>query len=110
MKPDGSRALIVFNSGPVIYGMERAVIETFDLLRPDVEPYFLLSYDFQRLDPPTFQEIKRRRFAYSFFSDKEGWTRIGWPRSIRHFGQMLLAMMRGNRDVLRDLRGKNARG
>ncbi|MGA9207021.1 MAG: hypothetical protein WB347_04415, partial [Terriglobales bacterium] len=37
------RILIVFNT-VFLYGMERQVIESFDLLRPEVEPHFLLSY------------------------------------------------------------------
>ncbi len=99
--------LIVFNAGPELYGLERAVIETFDILRPDVEPHFLVSQTDQRLNPPTFAEIKRRAFSYSFFSDRHGWPRIGWPKSFRNLGQMLLVMVRANLDVLKAARGKD---
>ena len=33
------RVLVVFNAVS-LYGMERATIETFDLLRPEVEPFY----------------------------------------------------------------------
>ena len=36
------RVFVPFTT-PFLYGMERAVIELFDALRPDVEPYFLHS-------------------------------------------------------------------
>lgn len=107
MRPKCWKVLLVFNAGPQLYGLERAVIETFDLLRPDVEPHFLVSQTDQRLNPPTFAEIKRRGFNHSFFSDRDGWPRIGWPRSFRHLSQMLLVMLRANLDVLKAAKGKD---
>jgi glycosyltransferase involved in cell wall biosynthesis len=94
------RVLIVFNS-IALYGMERYVIELFDLLRPEVEPHFLLSYTTYRKHLPLLTEIERRGLEYSFFSDRTDWPKIGRPRSLRQAWQMAMAMIKGNRDVLR---------
>ena len=100
------QVLIPFNTVS-LYGMERGVIETFDLLRPEVEPHFLMSYTTQRLNLPVLAEIKRRSLAHSLFSDKMGWPRIGRPSSIRDVWGMTVAMILGNRDVLKAARGKD---
>jgi glycosyltransferase involved in cell wall biosynthesis len=81
--------------------MERGVIETFDLLRPNIKPHFLLSYTANRLDLPLLAEIKRRNFSYTFFSDKKGWGRVGKPKSLKHLIVSLYALIKGNIDVLR---------
>ncbi len=94
------RVLIVFNS-IALYGMERQVIELFDLLRPEVEPHFLLSYTTYRKQLPLLTEIERRGLEHSFFSDRTDWPKIGRPRSLRQAWQMAMAMIKGNRDVLR---------
>jgi glycosyltransferase involved in cell wall biosynthesis len=99
--------LIVFNAGAQMYGMERAVIETFDLLRPEVEPHFLMSYTTQRLGLPILDQIEKRNFARSFFSDETDWPRIGRPRSLVELWQMIVAIILGNKDVLRAARGKD---
>lgn len=99
------RVLIVFNAGATVYGMERGVIETFDLLRPEVEPHFLMSYTTKRLDLPILREIKERGLSHSFLSDWTDWPRIGKPNSLREAWAMSLAMIRGNRDVLKAARG-----
>src|SRR5258705_12415564 len=83
------RVLIPFNTVS-LYGMERGVIETFDLLSPQVAPHFLMSYTTHRLNLPVLNEIKRRGFSYSFFSDKMDWPRIGRPRSVRDFWSMTI--------------------
>jgi len=101
------RVLIVFNT-VFLYGMERQVIESFDLLRPEVEPHFLLSYTTQRKQLPLLAEIARRGLEHSFFSDHTDWPKIGRPRSLRQAWQMLVAMIQGNRDVLRRSRGCDA--
>lgn len=97
--------LIPFNTVS-LYGMERGVIETFDLLRPEVTPHFLLSYTTRRRNLPILAEVERRGLNHSFFSDKTDWPKIGWPRSWRQFRDMTGAMIRGNLDVLRASRGK----
>lgn len=94
------RILIVFNT-VFLYGMERQVIESFDLLRPEVEPHFLLSYTTYRKQLPLLTEIERRGLEHSFFSDRTDWPKIGRPRSLRQAWQMAMAMIKGNRDVLR---------
>jgi glycosyltransferase involved in cell wall biosynthesis len=94
------KILIVFNTVS-LYGMERAVIETMDLLRPEITPHFLLSYTTHRLNLPLLSEIKRRNLSYSFYSDKKGWPTLGKPKSLRHFFLMILTTLKGNLDVLR---------
>ena len=98
--PGPVRVLIVFNT-VALYGMERQVIELFDLLRPEVEPHFLLSYTICRQQLPLLTEIERRGLEHSFFSDRSEWPRIGRPRSLRQAWRMAMAMIKGNRDVLR---------
>ena len=94
------RLLIVFNT-VALYGMERQVIELFDLLRPEVEPHFLLSYTTYRKQLPLLAEIERRGLEHSFLSDRTEWPKIGRPHSLRQAWQMAVAMIAGNRDVLR---------
>ena len=101
------RVLIVFNT-VFLYGMERQVIESFDLLRPEIEPHFLLSYTTYRKQLPLLTEIERRGLKHSFFSDRKDWPKIGRPRSLRQAWRMAVAMIKGNRDVLRQARGCDA--
>lgn len=106
-KPAAKKILIVFNAGAVVYGMERGVIDTFDLVRPNVEPHFLMSYTTKRLVLPILREIRQRGLSHSFFSDWTDWPRIGKPKSAREAWAMAVAMIRGNRDVLRAARDKD---
>jgi glycosyltransferase involved in cell wall biosynthesis len=99
-KRNPPKLLIVFNTVS-LYGMERSVIETMDLLRPDIAPHFLLSYTTYRLNLPLLSEIKRRKLSYSFYSDKKGWPTLGRPKSLRHLVLMILTTLKGNYDVLR---------
>jgi glycosyltransferase involved in cell wall biosynthesis len=101
------RILIPFNTVS-LYGMERGVIETFDLLRPEVEPHFLLSLTTRQRTLPVLAEIERRGLECSFFSDKKGWPKIGRPRSLKDAWQMSIAMIRGNLDVLKASRKKDS--
>jgi hypothetical protein len=97
------KILVVFGASS-LYGMERGVIEIFDLLRPEVEPHFLISRTPQQLGLPLFAEIERRKLDYSFFSDYKGWARLGKPKSLSHSRKMLWGMWKGNIDVLRKIR------
>lgn len=99
----GKKLLVIFNT-VALYGMERTVIETFDGLRPHIEPHFLMSYTTYRRGLPVLSEIEQRGLSHSFFSDWTDWPRIGWPRSLRHFWQILWALVRGNLDTLRLVR------
>ena len=44
---------------PFLYGMERAVIEIFDSLRPEVEPHFLQSNRIYQRRPPIIDEMEK---------------------------------------------------
>jgi glycosyltransferase involved in cell wall biosynthesis len=95
--------LVIFGTVS-LYGMERGVIESFDLLRPQVEPHFLISQTPRRLGLPVFDEIKRRKFSHSFLSDARGWERLGWPRSMSHGFKMFCGVLQANIDALRAAR------
>jgi glycosyltransferase involved in cell wall biosynthesis len=58
---------------PYLYGMERAVIEAFDALRPEVEPYFVQSSRINGRNPPIIQEMRRRGFPIVLLPDKTDW-------------------------------------
>lgn len=100
------RVLIPFNTVS-LYGMERAVIEMFYLLGPQVEPHFLLSRTTLQLSLPVLREIQNRGMKYSFFSDERGWPKIAKPRSLNHAWKMSKAMVRGNCDVFKAARDKD---
>ena len=106
-RKQNSQVLIPFNVGPIVYGMERGVIEVFDLLRPELEPHFLMSFTTGRLRLPILQEIQARGLNYSFFSDKTAWPRIGKPKSLPDVWRMASAIIRGNRDVYKAAKDKD---
>jgi glycosyltransferase involved in cell wall biosynthesis len=95
--------LVIFG-GVALYGMERGVIETFDLLRPEVEPHFLISRTPRRMGLPVFDEIENRKFSYSFLSDHKGWERLGKPKSLSQLYKILVGLVRGNLDAFREVR------
>jgi glycosyltransferase involved in cell wall biosynthesis len=106
-QPGTRRVLIIFNTIS-LYGMERATIETFDLLRPEVEPLFLMTCTARRLDLPVLREIKRRQLAHIFLSDLQGWPRLAKPTSAAHLLRIFWAFVRGNLDSLRAARRHDA--
>jgi glycosyltransferase involved in cell wall biosynthesis len=92
---------------PYLYGMERAVIEAFDALRPDVEPHFVQSSRIAGRNPPIIQELRKRGFHMVLLPDKSDWESPARPHSIRHFFAILVALVRSNATILRAARGKN---
>jgi glycosyltransferase involved in cell wall biosynthesis len=94
------RVLVVFNT-VCFYGMERSVMETFQVLRPDVEPTFLLNRANARYRTPLLAEMERSGMAFRFFSDTRDWPRFGKPRSWRQAFGMIEELVRGNLDVWR---------
>jgi len=105
--PKPTRVLVVFNT-VCLYGMERSVIETFEVLRPDVEPIFLLNRANERHRTPLLAEMERSGLPFRFFSDKRDWPRFGLPRSARQAFGILAALIQGNLDVLRAAREAEA--
>lgn len=101
------RVLIPFHTA-ALYGMEKAVIETFDCLRPEVEPLFLVSRTAETLRIPMLDELRQRGLSFSFYSDRGDWPRIGRPQSVGHLVSMLAGALRGNRDVLKASLGCDA--
>ncbi len=95
------RVLIPFNTTEHLYGLERAVIEIFDLLRPDIEPLFIVDRNKGEPDHAVIQELQRRGMAIARFSDRDHWPRMSKPKSIPHLAAMLKAFILGNRDVFR---------
>jgi glycosyltransferase involved in cell wall biosynthesis len=102
-----TKVLVVFNT-VCLYGMERSVIETFEVLRPEVEPTFLLNQTNLRQRTPLLEELKRSRLPFRFFSDRHDWPRFGWPRSFRQAWGILAALVAGNLSVLRAARKADA--
>jgi len=94
------RVLIPFAS-PYLYGMERAVIETFSALLPQVMPEFQLSNMGLERGTPVIKEVDRRQFAHSFLPDHKDWPHFGKPRSVRAAMDLIVAIVRGNMSTLR---------
>lgn len=92
---------------PYLYGMERAVIELFDSLRPEVEPYFLQSNRIFQRHPPIVREIIRRGLSFKLLPDKTDWERLAKPKSFKHLCQMMTAAIRCNIGVFKCVRGKH---
>jgi glycosyltransferase involved in cell wall biosynthesis len=92
---------------PFLYGMERAVIELFDALRPAVEPYFLQSKRIFERQPPVIGEMLGKGFSIELLPDTTDWERLAKPRSVKHFFQMLVANVRTNLALLKGVRGKD---
>jgi len=99
-KPAAWRVLVPFPT-PYLYGMERAVIETFDALRPEVTAEFLISTMAERRRRPVVLEIESRSFPRSFFPDTRDWPMPGRPRSLRHAWDLMVALIRGSSTTLR---------
>src|SRR5256885_2533397 len=100
------RVFIPFTT-PFLYGMERAVIELFDALRPEVEPYFLQSNRIFERRPPIIEEMTRRGFSIELLPDRTDWERLARPRSLKHLLQMVTASVRSNIATLKGVRGKD---
>jgi glycosyltransferase involved in cell wall biosynthesis len=94
------RVLIPFPT-PYLYGMERAVIETFDVLRPEIDPWFVQGSLIYAAGFPVIEEMRRRGLNVALLPDKHHWPQIGKPRSIRHFGEMLKAAVVVNLTILK---------
>ncbi len=92
---------------PFLYGMERAVIELFDSLRPGVEPHFLQSNRIYERRPPIIEEMERRRFSIELLPDKTDWERLAKPKSLRHLWQMAMTTVRTNFAILKGAWGKD---
>ncbi len=92
---------------PYLYGMERAVIELFGALQPEVEPYFLQSRRIFDRQPPIIVEMIRRGFSLQCLPDRYDWERLAKPRSLRHLLQMVAASVRTNLAILKGMRGKD---
>jgi hypothetical protein len=85
--------LVVFIT-PFLYGMERAVIGTFDVFRPDIDLHFVQSNRIFEREPPVIQEMLRRCFSMTLLPGKEDWEPLGRPRSLRHHLEMKLRQQR----------------
>src|ERR1700731_3742201 len=92
---------------PFLYGMERAVIELFDALRPAVEPYFLQSNRIFQRQPPIIHEMMRRGFSIELLPDKTDWERLAKPKSFKHFCRMIVACVRCNIAFFKGVRRKD---
>ena len=92
---------------PFLYGMERAVIELFDSLRPGIEPYFLQSNRIYQRKPPIIREMIRRGFSMQLLPDTTDWERLAKPRSLVHLWRMITATLRVNIAIFKGASGKD---
>lgn len=92
---------------PYLYGMERAVIELFDALRPAVEPHFLQSNRIFQRRPPIIREMTRRGFSIELLPDETDWERLARPQSFKHLCQMIAATVRCNIAIFRGVHGQD---
>lgn len=107
MKTQKTRVLVPFPS-PFLYGAERTVIETFDILRPEVEAHFLLSHSALRRNLPILGIVKEKKFSYSFLSDKHDWPVPRKANSLGHLWAMIRDLGKFNVDCLKNSRRKDA--
>lgn len=105
--PTGVTRVFIPLVTPFLYGMERAVIELFDALRPGVEPYFLQSNRIFQRQPPIIREMTRRGFSIQLLPDKTDWERLAKPRSFVHLCQMSAAAVRTNIAIFKGACGKD---
>jgi glycosyltransferase involved in cell wall biosynthesis len=105
-RPSATRVFIPFTT-PFLYGMERAVIELFDALRPEVEPHFLQSNRISQRRPPIIDEMMRRGFSIELLPDRTDWERLAKPRSLKHLLQMITASVRYNLATLKGVRDRD---
>jgi glycosyltransferase involved in cell wall biosynthesis len=87
--------------------MERAVIELFDSLRPEVDPHFLQSNRIFQRQPPIIREMIRRGFSMELLPDKTDWERLTKPKSFKHLCQMISTFFRCNLAIFKGVRGKD---
>src|ERR1035441_2856250 len=105
--PTGVTRVFIPLVTPFLYGMERAVIELFDALRPEVEPYFLQSNRIYQRQPPIIREMTRRGLSFQLLQDKTDWERLAKPRSFVHLCQMVAAAVRTNMAIFKGTSGKD---
>lgn len=99
--PRPIRVIVPFNT-PYLYGMERAVIELFSALRPEVEAHFVTAESFKLQDLPVISELERRGLAHSFLPDGNGgWPGWGKPSSPGEAFKLFWTTVVGNVHVLR---------
>jgi glycosyltransferase involved in cell wall biosynthesis len=87
--------------------MERAVIELFDALRSEVDPYFLQGSLIFKRNLPVIKEMRSRGFTILLLPDKKDWLPPARPKSFRHLCEMLVAFLRGNVAIFKAARGKD---
>lgn len=80
--------------------MERGVIEIFDLLRPEIQPLFLIFRHTKLQKKEQWLELEKRGLPCAYFNEGQ-WPRLGKPDSLKQFFQMLLAILVLNYDTLR---------
>ncbi len=90
------------------YGLEKSVLELFEVLRPEVEASFILQRAAVRHQMPIWPQMQQRPFRFSFFHDWWNWPRMGRPRSLGYVVSLLAALAIGNLDVLRRSRRHDA--
>ncbi|MBZ5567103.1 MAG: glycosyltransferase family 4 protein [Acidobacteriia bacterium] len=101
------RVAVLFNS-PFLYGMERAVIELFSVLRPEIEALFVMTHVTLRENLPVLRQIEARGLPHVFWPDHKPWPRLGKPRSLSHLLRMIWAWVRGSIALFKSGAGRDA--
>jgi glycosyltransferase involved in cell wall biosynthesis/ubiquinone/menaquinone biosynthesis C-methylase UbiE len=102
-----ARVTVLFNT-PNLYGMERAVIELFSALRPDIEPLFVMTHVTLREKLPVLKQIEGRGLPHTFWPDRKPWPRLSKPRSLSHLLRMVGALVRGSIALFKSGAGRDA--
>jgi glycosyltransferase involved in cell wall biosynthesis/ubiquinone/menaquinone biosynthesis C-methylase UbiE len=102
-----ARVTVLFNT-PFLYGMERAVIELFSALRPEIEPLFVMTHVTLRENLPVLKQIEGRGLPHVFWPDRKPWPRLGKPRSLSHLLRMVWALLRGSISLFNIGAGRDA--
>jgi hypothetical protein len=103
--PTVTRVFILLVS-PYLYGMERAVIERFDSLRPEVELFSSRAIEYFNYNFRS-RKMTRRRFSIQFLADQTHWERLAKRCSFEHLYLMVVAAIRSNVAILKRLRGQD---
>lgn len=92
---------------PFLYGMERSLIERFEILQPEIQSHFLMTYATFRLNLPVLDAVRKAGISYSFLNDRKDWQMLRKPRSILEAITVLRTLILANRDIFKSSIGED---
>lgn len=99
--PNPSERVLVILGSVSLYGMERAVIELFASVRPEIQSTLLIPLSTAVAGTDFYRAITSQSLDVRYFLDKRPWSRLAIPRSTTHARQMIRGLVQGNVDALR---------